>query len=744
MIEDKELRNIFKIECDERIQNIEKNLLLLEKNPNDLENLQDISREVHSLKGAARMVCLNDVETTAHHMESILEKIKSGEIVVTPEKIDLIYLGLDSMRALVHEAVTGEPSGIDVLSIISHFNDKEMAVAPGNVEERPNSKDESLVQEYEMRGLNSLPENYHIDAIRVETSKLDTLMTYASELMVSKTNIVRQLANIDEIIDMWDELNKHTYKNILLFREIERGHISKSLDKLINFHKTQRKYLERIEKLLRDERSRSYEDNERLDYIVNEFGEKISNIRLLPLSTLFNLFPRTVRDISRDKLKEVQLLIKGGETTADKRIIEEMKDPLTHIIRNAIDHGVEIPHEREKLGKTRLATITMRAFRTAANIVIEVKDDGKGLDIESIKRTALKKKVTSEEAINRMSSTEIQSLIFESGFSTTEIVTDVSGRGIGLDVVRTNIERLKGVVSVKSSSGAGTTFSIQLPTTLVTTRVLIVSEYDRIFALPMEYVQTNRFVSQKDILSIERQKSIIHDDKLVSISYLSEILELNGTRNRDLKSKELPCIILSTGHDQFGIVVDELLDERVVVLKPHGAILKRVRNVLGTTILGTGEVCVVLNPSDLEKTMKKYTLQFSAQRGITDNEEQGKRKSILLVEDSISTRTQEKRILESASYEVVVAVDGVDAWNKLNSRTFHAIVSDIQMPNMDGWALTEKIRKDKKYKELPVILVTALSSDEDRKKGIELGANAYINKPTFDQTTFLDILKRLI
>jgi len=436
-------------------------------------------------------------------------------------------------------------------------------------------------------------------------------------------------------------------------------------------------------------------------------------------------------------------VIEGGETAADKRIIEEMKDPLMHMVRNAVDHGIESPGERERRNKPRTGTITLKAYQTPAHVVIEVSDDGHGLDTESIKRTALKRKMINENEISALTPSQIHSLIFVSGVSTSTFVSDVSGRGVGLDVVRANVERLKGTISIESSRDRGCTIGIQLPLTLATSRVMIVAVHNLKYAVPLEYIQTTCLIPRKDVFTIEGRKTIVYNKIPVSVADLSDILELRypGSSFRNPRPEALPCIILSIGDDKIGLFADELIDEQEIVLKPYSKILKRVSNISGSTILGTGEVCMVLNPHDLMKSVRKKGTPYSQEN---PEEEAETGKSILVAEDSIAVRTQMKRILESAGYEVTAAVDGLDAYNKLGGRPFDALVTDIMMPNMTGLALTEKIRQDKKYKEMPVVLVTSLASDEDRKKGMEAGANAYITKPSFDQKVFLDTLKRLI
>ena len=705
MIEDKELRDLFKTEAGEHVQRLSDGLLRLEKDPKESAALEEVFREAHSLKGAARMVGVVDVEEMAHKLEDMFGAVKKGAVTLTSEIIDSMFKTLDTIRKLVHEAVTGEKAEVRVLEV-----QPEAKIAPP--------------PPFEKEGMGGFGE-FKIETVRVDTKMLDALMTQTGELTVTKAHISSRIAEIDEIIEIEEELEK---------RNVEFGVRSAELkSKLQNL------------------KSKIGGDNSRLDFISDRLDDGVRKIRLIPISTIFNLFPKMVRDMAREKSKEVELIIEGGDTVADKRIVEEIKDPLMHIIRNSIDHGIEKPDEREKKGKPRTGTITLKGMQTASNIIIEVSDDGKGLDIEAVKQAAVKRNICSEAELSGMTKAQIESLIFKSGFSTSTFVSDVSGRGVGLDVVRTNVERLKGSVALESYPDKGCRFRIKLPVTLSTMRVMITAIGGRRYAIPVEYVEMSRMITHDEIFTVAGRQTIKIDSQPISVAHLSDVLQVRGSesgvRSEDSRlpthdsQLKKPCIILSVNNERMGVIVDELIDEQEVVLKPQSAILKSVRNVSGATLLATGEVCMVLNPNDMLKTLRRQEAPTPPE---IPTEKEVRKKTILLVEDSIVTRTQERRILEGAGYKVVISVDGIDALNKLSSQPFDAVISDIVMPNMDGLTLTEKIRKDTKYKELPVILVTTLSSDEDRKKGMEVGANAYIDKPAFDQKAFLEIVERLI
>jgi two-component system, chemotaxis family, sensor kinase CheA len=688
------------------------------------------------------------------------------------------------MRQLVDQAVSDAPGGVTPAGALKPFSGADSAVSPtqdvtvtiteGELEaasDHPETEEVGITPRLQETDspfqatispmipapqasplaptmpLEASSGRYRIDTMRVEPQKLDALMKQASELTVAKIRVARRLTQIEELVALCEEWSREILAAHRSGDANQHGERHAGPQRTAALLQRDRERIDRLGTLLNDLRAAAYEDSDRLDSVVTTLEESIRNIRLLPLGTIFQLFPRMVRDLARDQAKEVQLIIEGGETTADKRILEEMKDPLMHMIRNAIDHGLETPEERQRCGKPRLATIHLRARLTSSNLVIEVADDGRGLDLERIKGTALKRGLRREEDLTAMTPAQIQALIFAPGFSTSPLITDVSGRGVGLDVVSANVERLKGSIQVESSLGHGCTLRICLPRALAATRVLIVMADRRPYALPIEYVHTTRLVSLQEIFPIEGVETIVVDGNPLSVAPLSALLGISS-HAAAVKEPKPPepdkprsCTIVSVGEDQIGLFVDALLDEQEVVVKPHAGILKRVRNVSGATILGTGEVCMVLSPPDLLQSMRKRPAHMLRE---PSHPTPRQKHVILLVEDSITTRTQEKRILESASYEVVTAVNGVDALQKLAGRAFDAVVSDVEMPSMDGLMLTERVRREPKYNELPIILVTSLASEEDKRRGVEVGANAYIAKPTFDQALLLDTLRRLI
>lgn len=757
-IEDQELREVYRITSQERLQRMETDILYLEQHPKDQAILEQLLREAHSLKGDARSVGVEPIESIVHQVEEIFSRLKRQQMVLNPQLGDLLYQGLDLVGKLVKEAVTGEPSRVDpgfilnqLIGSVSEFAVEESISVPVKNEVIFPSSIKEITSDVPDVG-----EDYRIDTIRVPTRDLDALVTQTDELTVTRIAIGYTTAAIEEMGILWEDWKA--------FQRRVKSTDKPSLPPLVN------PYEERLEKLIESLRTSAEENTSRLNEITLQLNEKIRALRLLPLATLFQLFPRMVRDLAKQQGKEVQLIVEGGETTADKRIIEEIKDSLTHMIRNAIDHGIETSNERERLGKPPVATIWLRGYQKGNSIIIEVADDGRGLDIENIKQTAIKRKLYTPEELEVMTQNQIYNLIFAPGFSTRTFITEISGRGIGLDVVRSNVERLKGNIQIESTIGEGCSFRIQISTSLASLTVLLFEVEGIVHAVPLESVQTTLLVALDEIAIADGKETILWEDKPVTVASLADLLELsNYPANLDPKLRSNPllsrgsgdgrgglltptwyeqqasdlryCILIRVGDTVSGLFVNRLLDTQEVVLKPQSKVLKKVRNVTGVTILPTGDVCTILSAPDLIRSLQKQTISAVASK---PNKIVRQKPVILLVEDSIFVRTQEKRLLEKAGYEVVIAVDGLEGYNKLKTREFDAVVSDVEMPHLDGFSLTATIRQNPDYYDLPIILVTTLDSDADQKKGSEAGANAYIIKSKFNQEFLLETLAKLV
>lgn len=760
MIEDLELLALFKAESAEHLANLDSGLLRLEQTPTEQALLEEMFREAHSLKGAARMLGLTKIENVTHSLELVLSPARKNEARLTPEDIEKMSGIIRQLRQLIQLAISGEPTKsisieTPVVAPVVEANEtliKETAELPSVevvVEPAVISSPEKSPRIFEVVTpppvvpLGNMPEspvasdeNFHIETVRVETRKLDDLLTLVSELNVIDGRIQHQMRQMDALTEYWTKLERQHKKLRTLFRTVGRNtHIDETFNDNDNL-------FAQFSEQFKMARNNFYEDSTRLTTTVNTLEEQVHSVRLLPLSTLFALFPRMVHDLAKQQNKEVELVIEGGEIRVDKRIIEEMKDPLMHLLRNAIDHGIEFPEEREQQGKSCRSTLLLRARRENTTVLLEVRDNGRGLNIDAIKHTALKRRLYDEATLASMSLTQIQQLVLSSGFSTSHFITELSGHGVGLDVVRVNVEHIKGSVQLESVAGQGLAVQLRLPVSLAATRLLLATVNGQLYGLPVDFVHTSLRLRPTDIFMLEGRPAILLNNCSIVTAKLVDLLELRAKQTTS-SSDVIVCIVIQVANKLVGLLVDELLSVEEVVPKPLGAPLRRIRNVSALAMLGSGEICVVLNPADLLTSMFKLnptSLHSGNEQPVTPTT----KATILLAEDSALIRAMEKRILEDGGYEVVTATDGLEAFNLLGTRSFSAVVTDIMMPNMDGLTLTQHIRAESRYKELPVILVTTLSSDEDKRRGLEVGANAYLPKPSFDQRTLLDTLKRLI
>ena len=794
-IEDEELRELYKTSSSEHLQKLEADLMILEKNPQDSSAIEEFLREAHTLKGDSRMLGLNDIEMLVHQLEDCIEGIKAGKSEITAQLCDRLYQGIDAVNQLSHQAITGDTVKVNTFEVLALlmgaadtsesqgnqevdlFADEadlfaDDSSSPANLFSGNSSSETDLFADYSSSeadlfaydfsvaepepledtnivvaaNLNqpltasTTPRDFQIDTIRVEPQKLDILMTQASELAVTKLRIFQQMTEIEQMLALWEGWSKNNSDDSKIFAQLEPNLSPEQFLPLRSFLNSTQQRLNSLGSLVNNLKLRADEDVSSLDIIAARLESGIQDLRQLPLSTVFNIYPRMVRDLARQQGKEIELVIAGGDTKADKKILEEIKDPLLHLIRNAIDHGIETPAERIAQSKPQKATLILRGYQTGSSIGIEISDDGRGLDLESIRTTAIRRGVHTEAELAAMSESEIQSLIFASGFSTRTQITELSGRGVGLDVVRANVERLKGSIQVTSTPGNGCKFQIRLSTSLATTKVLIVNLKQTTYALPLEFIQTMIALSRQDIYEIEGNSTITFEDQHISIAWLANLLQLPTPKDYAQEKNNLFCIILQTGSDRFGVIVDELVDQQDIVLKPQSKLLKRIPNITGATILGSGEVCMILNPWDLLHSLRNGSWQavsLPVETKIAKNK-------LLLVEDSVIIRTQMQRLLKGAGYDVVVAEDGLAGLQQIQAQEFDIVLSDVEMPKMNGLEMTASIRQNSKYKQLPIVLLTTLASDEDKRRGQEAGANAYLTKGNFNQQVLFDTLNQLI
>jgi len=766
----KKLLATFRVEADEHLQAMSSGLLELEKTPageQQTQLVEKIFREAHSLKGAARAVNLTEIESVCQSLESVFAALKGRHLVVSAPLFDLLYQAVDAAgRLLAPDAGASGASRPAIMELMRRLDDAlkgplpdpEMPVlAPRAQEVAPAYSSAATAAPAATAGVRTrLPAPAMAsETVRVSTAKLDAVMRQVEELLsprLAAGQRARELRETSAALVTWKKERARIQPALRLIEgSLARGgkangaaSESQELPALLEYLDGETLRLKTLDDRLASLAQSAEHDLRMLAGMTDNLLHDVKEMHLLPFSSLLEVFPRFVREFARDQAKEVELAVQGGDIEVDRRILEEMKDPLIHILRNCIDHGIEKPAARERKHKPPRGTITVTiAQRDSGKVEILVTDDGAGIDAAKVKSAARKLGIVSPDEADLLDERDAMALVFRSGISTSPIITEVSGRGLGLAIVREKVEQLGGTISLESRHDAGTSLRMVLPLTLATYRGILIRAGDHLFVVPATAVERVMRVPDKDIRTVENRETIPLDGQTVSLVWLSDVLDMPRTNAAGGPGVNAQAVVLSLGPVRVAFRVEEILGEHEVLVKALGPQLARVRNVAGASVLGTGQVVPVLNVPDL---MKSAVKPMTSSPGLVAAEKSAttKKQSILVVEDSITARALLKNILESAGYHVTTAVDGIDAYTTLKTGTFDLIVSDVEMPRMDGFDLTAKVRSDKQLAELPIVLVTALGSREHRERGIDVGANAYIVKSSFDQSNLLEVVGRLI
>ena len=823
-----QLLRSFRAELSEHIQTITSGLLQIEQagsGPLDQELLNATFRAAHSLKGAARAMGVTAIEQLAHAQENILDGLRRGAFAPAPEMFTVFYQSLDAVQAVqsAYEAGETTPPTAALAALMELEN--LLGALRGGATAASARKPVAPVMPVEQGG--SIPAA--ASTVRVGVEKLDALMASLNDLLVTRIRLEQrreQIAGLREQIketqQAWERVRGPFNR---LLREKERGllslhrpisvdayapeesgalfhraaaragagfhafsqrqpgqqgarpldaeenpfqslvEVSKDIALLIDYLSANQGQIQAAAAGLETIYRQVSADTTQLSLIIDSMDEDIKRLRLLPFHTITTNLARMARDLAQQSGKEAALTILGGDSQLDKRVLEELKDPLIHLLRNAIDHGIEPPEQRLAAGKPRAGQITLSAERSDSDIVVRVADDGAGLDVDAIRQVLSKSASTRRAGMDAedLSENDLVDAIFSLGVTTSRMLTDVSGRGVGLSVVRKNVEALHGRIGVDYWPGQGTSFSLILPISLTGMHGLLVRAGEQTFAIPLDSVERTLALSPGQVFHLDGRAMIRGQEQPVPLARLSEVLELPAAA-ADGQPREQLVVILSVterfdaaveGQHQGGrrqaqkvaFIVDALIGEQEIVIKDLGGQLTRVAGVAGATVLGSGEVVLVLNAADLVKLAAQRS-QPAAQAA--DPAEQAPTvpaapRSILVVDDSITTRTLEKNILEAAGFQVRIAVDGCEALELIRASGLpDMVITDIIMPNMDGFELTRVLKRDERTARVPVILVTSLDSAEDKKRGMEVQADAYIVKSSFDQANLLETIAQLM
>ena len=775
----------FKIEAEEHVSGIYAGLIELEKQhppERQKEIIEVIFREAHSLKGAARSVNLIHVELVCQSLESLFAGLKRGDLVFSTALFDLLNDAMDLVNRLLSlpdaSLTTEDRAAVQVVkqrlsdaakgkitalergerSAANGPAPKRTAApapAPAPAPEREPGKRPEPSRENDP-GPASAPAGEAVpplrsqteaartreagrgavgaETVRIPAAKLDALLLTAEELVAAKL-AARQHATLARelkaLFDAWQEQSSRIKTDV-------------AVNALKEYRDLDRRFGRELEGKLSTLAKSTEEDARSIAGLVDSLLEETKGIMMLPFSSVLDTFPKLVRDIAREQGKEIDFAVQGGEIEIDKRILQEIKTPLIHLVRNCIDHGMDDAEARKRLGKGAKGSLRITVNqKDSGKVEIMVSDDGAGIDLDRVRESAVRLGLVVPEQAATLGREETLNLIFESGISTSPLITTVSGRGLGMAIVREKVEKLGGAISVRTKAGEGTSFGILLPLSLATFRAILIETGGQVFAVPTVNVERIVAVARDEIRTVEMRETVPLNGAAVSLVRLDQVLELVPRGDDGEQSLQL-AMVVAAGEKLLAFAIDRLLDEDEILLKGLGRQLSRVRNIAGATVLGSGRVVPILNVSDLVKSVLKSTAAGFRVPPAVPGERGGRKQSILVVEDSITARTLFVNILESSGYEITAAVDGLDAVGKLSEGEFDLVVTDIAMPRMNGFELTERIRADRKYAELPVVIVTGLESAEDKKRGVEVGANAYLVKSSFDQSNLVEVIQRLI
>lgn len=749
-------------EARDHIEKLNEGLVRLEKDPGDVETINAIFRSAHTIKGSSRMMKLTAITEVAHKMEDALGALRDKRIIHSKDLADLLFQGIDMISEMLDRTSEGQPITTDSIALCERLmkaaeggnaggpspseKDAPVAASPsvsppppvpapeetavGKSGETPTKTPEAAAPPAPAVSAERQPavqaKARHGETVRISAEKLDDLIKLMGEMVSNQNRLKQRLVDVKLV-------ETAAARYLKLLSECDSSGFSDSREAVTTSAQALFVNIKKLVSNIRDDTSLH-------ELLIGELQEKSLVMRMIPLSTIFDPLHRIVRDIAKAQGKDVELVIEGGDIELDKKMCDRLGDPLLHMLRNAVDHGIESSGERQAAGKPERGTIRLFAGYDAGSVLIEISDDGKGISLEKIKEKALRKKLYNEGELDAVTDTALMDLIFQPGFSTSAIITDVSGRGVGMDVVKRNIvEDLRGAIGIKTGEGEGTTFSLRLPLTLAVMRVLLIGAGGTVLAVAAHYISEIIRVPESELIQVVDKKAVRLREEFIPVAAVTRLLGLPGGEQKEPEDRLI--VIVHTGREKLGLIADTLIDEEDMVIKPLPAHMKNVQLVSGVTISGRNEIINVLHVPALMKAARDVR---EARRVAATPAAETKTVHILVVDDSLNTREIEKSILESYGYRVTMAGDGVEALEKTREATYDLVITDVEMPRLDGFSLTERLRKDETYKNVPIIIVTSREKEEDKRRGIMVGADAYIIKGAFDQSNLLETIQNLV
>ena len=787
MDEFQEILQDFLVESFELVEQLDADLVELENTPEDLELLNGIFRVAHTVKGASSFLNFDVLTHLTHHMEDVLNKARHGELVITPDIMDVVLESIDLMKSLLNTIRdTSADAGIDVSACVARLDkvsggdgDVPVVEATAPAEEIVPVEEVAPVEEVvEAPVAEEEPDYDNMDADEIE-AEIERLLNErqaedkakrAAKIAAGESVPVAPPSPVEETetpapeptpepvappppppppppAAPQEEAPKSDAPKAAAPAKRAPAAVEqtirvdvKRLDHLMNLIGELVLAKNRLIKINDDveERYEGEEFLEELNQVVSivslvttDLQIAVMKTRMLPIGKVFNKFPRMIRDLTRELNKKIELEISGEETELDKSIVEEIGDPLVHIIRNSCDHGVEMPDVRVAAGKPETGTIKLKAYNEGNAIVIQIDDDGKGLDVTMLKNKSLEKGIITEKESDSMSDKEAFALIFKPGFSTAAQVTNVSGRGVGMDVVKTNIEKLNGIIDIDSELGQGTSIKLKIPLTLAIIQALLVGVQEEYYAIPLASVLETVRISQDEIYTVESRSVMRLREEVLSLVHIGDIFEVDRIIDA---GEHAYVVVLGLGAQKLGLIVDSLVGQEEIVIKSMGDYLKGIDGIAGATIRGDGGVTLIVDVvalMQIAKGVKASLPTANAAAQVSHEKTKASDYKVMIVDDSKTDRMIMTKALEPLGISLVEASDGQEALNILKSgeHIFDAMLVDIEMPRMDGYSLATEIKKYNKYKNLPLIAVTSRTGKSDRMRGVESGMVEYITKP---------------
>ena len=738
---DASLLELYRMEADAQAQVLDAGLLVLEREPNHAGQLETCMRAAHSLKGAARIVGLDDGVKVAHAMEDLLVAAQEGLLRLQPEQIDGLLQGTDLLRRVGAQSITDAPPAERIEQLVALLEHQLAIAVPAlgrAAATEPVLQDATIPAPVAAQQPAEEPlEDGRERVLRVSAERLDHLLDMSGKALV-------EFQRIQPLTDSLQRLKR------------QQSALRRTLDSVRDL--TLSSDLEpQAQALLEETRAQLAECQQLLQVHSDAFEEfawegglrsrslydAALASRMRPLADGLVGRARMVRDLGRSLGKQVRLDVEGEATQVDRDVLERLDAPLTHLLRNAVDHGIEPSELRVRKGKAPEGRLLLRARHRAGMLVLELSDDGAGVDVERLREVVVARKFASVETASSLSEDELLAFLFLPGFSLREQVTEVSGRGVGLDAVQHELRQLRGSVRLEHRRGEGSTFILQVPLTLSVVRSLVVEVAGEAYAFPLAHIEHMLRVSAEDVVQLEGRQHFWHGDRHVSLISASQLLQRPEGRTEDAG---IPLVLIRERENLYGIAVERFIGERTLVVMPLDARLGKVRDVAAGALLDDGSPVLILDVEDLFSSIAK--LLSSGQLERVDRRRQGAqeaaRKRVLVVDDSLTVRELERKLLLSRGYDVAVAVDGMDGWNALRDEHFDLLITDIDMPRMDGIELVTLLRRDSRLRTLPVMVVSYKDREEDRRRGLDAGADYYLAKASFHDEALLDAVQVLI